>query len=300
MKQVLFRIPGLGIPVYGFGFMVVVAFSVGMMLAARRSRRENLDPSLIFDLAPWLMLGGLVGARLFYIAEYWGETIQSVGEAFRVWEGGIVFYGCALGGLVAVLLYRGFRRFPVLATLDALAPSVALGAALGRVGCFLNGCCYGNPCPFPRLAVRFPPNTPAWHAERAQGLIPRDAPSTLGLHPTQLYSALDALILFALLSAYYPLRRRDGEVFGALLLTYPITRFLVDWLRDDESALVSGLTVSQAVSVGLLGVALIFWSHLSRRPAVRLADTPATVPATLKSGANPGPPSRAWRQDRQG
>lgn len=279
MKQVLFRIPGLGVPVYGFGLMVALAFCAGLWLAVRRARREGLDPDVVYDMAVWLMVGGLVGARLFFVAEYWGEKITTLAEVVRVWEGGIVFYGSVIGAVVALLLFRAFRRFPVLATLDALAPSVALGIALGRVGCFLNGCCYGDPCPIPWLAVRFPRDSPAWLAERAQRLIPADAPTSLPLHPTQLYSALDGLVLLALLTAYYPLRRRDGEVIGLLMLTYPVTRFLIEALRDDESTFVLGLTVAQVVSLFLFSGALFFWSYLANRPPGRVADRAAAAPA---------------------
>ena len=127
MRQVLFRIPGLGLPIYGFGLMVVGAFYAGLMLAVWRSRREKLDPETLYDLAIWILVGGLIGARLFYVVEYWGETVNSVGAIFRVWEGGIVFYGSVIGALVAILLYRAWRAFPLLATLDAMAPSIALG-----------------------------------------------------------------------------------------------------------------------------------------------------------------------------
>jgi phosphatidylglycerol:prolipoprotein diacylglycerol transferase len=265
MKQELFRIPGLGIPIYGFGLMVVLAFYAGLLLAARRSRKEGLDPDVVYDMAAWLLVGGLVGARLFYVAEYWGEKVTTVGQIFRVWEGGIVFYGSVIGAVLAFAAFRAVRAFPILATLDALAPSIALGIAIGRVGCFLNGCCYGARCAIPWLAVRFPKNSPAWFAERAQRLIPPDATTTLPLHPTQLYLAVDGLVLFALLSAYYPLRRRSGEVIGVLMLTYPITRFLLERLRDDEAPLMIGWTVSQLVSVFLLSAALFYWAWLSRQ-----------------------------------
>jgi phosphatidylglycerol:prolipoprotein diacylglycerol transferase len=271
MRQVLFRIPGTNVPVYGFGLMVAVAFYAGLMAAVRRSRREGLDPEVVYDMAAWLLVGGLVGARLFYVAEYWGETVHTVGQVFRVWEGGIVFYGSVIGAAVGFVLFRAVRAFPVLATLDALAPGVALGVAVGRVGCFLNGCCYGRVCGVPWLAVRFPKGSPPWLAERAQGTIPPDALTSLPLHPTQLYSALDGLVLFALLSAYYPLRRRDGEVVGLLWLAYPVTRFLVENLRDDERALVSGFTVAQVVSLILFALGLVFWSSLMRRPPGRLS-----------------------------
>ncbi len=272
MRQVLFRIPGLGVTVYGFGLMVVVAFFVGWVLADWRSRREKLDPNLIDGLAGWLMIGGVIGARLFYVAEYWGETITSIGQIFRVWEGGIVLYGSVIGGAVAFFLFRAFRRFPVLATLDALAPSLALGIAIGRVGCFLNGCCYGKVSPISWLAVRFPRHSPPWISEQARGLIPSEAPTSLPLHPTQLYSALDGLLLFVLLTAYYPVRRRDGEVMALLMMAYPVSRFVIEVMRDDEAVLVSGLTIAQVVSLFLLAAGIVFWSRLSRRKALRHAD----------------------------
>jgi phosphatidylglycerol:prolipoprotein diacylglycerol transferase len=275
MKPVLFRLPGLGISVYGFGLMVVVAFYSATVLAAWRSRREKLDPGAIYDLAIWVLIGGLVGARLFYVAEYWGEKVNSVAEIFRIWEGGIVFYGSVFGAGVAFFVYWAFRPFPILATLDALAPSIALGIALGRVGCFLTGCCYGDQCDIPWLAVRFPPYSPAWVAERAQGLIARDAPHSLPVHPTQLYAALDGLILLILLSVYYPLRRRDGEVIALLMLTYPVTRFLIERLRNDESSFFAGMTLAQLISLALFVAALFFCSYLAGRPATRLADESA-------------------------
>jgi phosphatidylglycerol:prolipoprotein diacylglycerol transferase len=208
----------------------------------------------------------MVGARLFFVVEYWGEKILTIGEIFKIWEGGIVFYGSVIGAAVAFFLVRIFRPFPILATLDVLAPSIAIGIALGRVGCFLNGCCYGDVCDIPWLAVRFPPDTPPWNAERAQGLIPADAPRSLPLHPTQLYAAVDGLVLFALLTAYYPLRRRAGEVIALLMLTYPVTRFLIERLRDDESAFVWGLTISQAVSLVLFLMGLALRQYLAMRP----------------------------------
>jgi phosphatidylglycerol:prolipoprotein diacylglycerol transferase len=283
MKQLLFRVPGLGIPVYGFGLLVVIGFYVGLFVAVRRSRRERLDPEVVYELTVWMLVGGMVGARLFYVVEYWGEKIHTIAQAFKVWEGGIVFYGGFIGGLGALFLYRAFRPFPLLPTLDAIAPSIALGTALGRVGCFLNGCCYGDLCDISWLAVRFPAGSPPWLAERTQGLIASDATRSLPLHPTQLYSAVDGLLLFALLTAYYPIRRRDGEVMSLLLITYPVTRFLVERLRDDEVALASGFTIAQTISLFVLASGLMFWSWLSARPEKRWADAPEVAVARPSS-----------------
>src|SRR4051794_40356560 len=142
MRQVFFTIPILGgIKVFGYGTMLFLAFVGSMNLAAWRAKREKLDPEVIYDLAIWVFVGGLVGARLFCVIQYWGIRIKTFWDIFKVWEGGIVLYGSIMGGAAAFFLYWWLRRFPLRPTLDAIAPAVALGIALGRLGCFLNGCC---------------------------------------------------------------------------------------------------------------------------------------------------------------
>jgi prolipoprotein diacylglyceryltransferase len=163
MDQVLFWIPiktawtPHGIPVYGFGTMLFVVFVVTTWLAGRRGQREGMPKERVQDLVLWTFIGGLVGARLFYFIQY---NITDPLEFFKIWNGGIVFYGGAIGGAItAVIIYRTFLKpFHISAwkLADVLAPSIAIGLCLGRIGCFLNGCCYGHvacpDCP----AVHFP------------------------------------------------------------------------------------------------------------------------------------------------
>ena len=234
-------------------------------------------------MALYVFVGGLIGARGFYVFQYWGVRVHGFWEIFEIWKGGIVLYGSILGGTIGFLTYRRVRPFPILPMLDAIAPALAFGIAIGRIGCFLNGCCYGDACSLP-WAVHFPKFSPPWESEVGQNLIPPDAAQTLGLHPTQLYSTIDGLILFLLLSAYYPLRKRDGEVMGLLLLTYPVTRFLVEHLRNDEGVFAAGMTISQLISVGLFGFGLVYWAALSRRPKVRYADTVEAKPSEILVG----------------
>src|SRR5947208_1453657 len=141
MQQVLFYIRGIGIPVFGFGMMLFIVFVVTTWLAGRRSERAGMPRDRVQDLVLWTFLGGLVGARLFYVIQY---GITDPWEFFRIWNGGIVFYGSALGGwLAALVAHRVFlKRFNVSVwrLADALAPSIAIGLCLGRIGCFLNGC----------------------------------------------------------------------------------------------------------------------------------------------------------------
>jgi phosphatidylglycerol---prolipoprotein diacylglyceryl transferase len=295
MRQVLYTIPIFGgIKIFGYGLMLFLAFLGSMNLAAWRARREKLDPEVVQDLAIWVFVGGLIGARLFYVIQYWGVRVRSLWDVFKVWEGGIVLYGSIMGGTAAFFLYWYRRRFPLRPTLDAVAPALALGIALGRIGCFLNGCCYGDLCES-RWGVRFPPGSPPWIDQATdadgyatdrmipgvtpelldsvrRGHIPKGTPWSCRVHPTQIYSAIDGFVLLALLSAYYPLRRRDGAVMALLMVTYPITRFLIEYLRNDEGAIFAGLTISQNISVLTFLAGLAFWYQLSRWPAEHYAE----------------------------
>jgi phosphatidylglycerol:prolipoprotein diacylglycerol transferase len=274
MKQVLFEIPGTGVKVFGYGLMLFFAFIGSMYIAAGRARREKIDPELVYDMALYVFVGGLIGARGFYVLQYWGDRVHSFWEIFEIWKGGIVLYGSILGGTMGFLLYRWQRPFPLLPTLDVIAPSLAFGIAVGRIGCFLNGCCYGDACSLP-WAVRFPRQSPPWISELARSQISPTSDYSLWLHPTQLYSTIDGLVLFMLLTAFYPLRKRDGQVMGLLLLTYPVTRFLIEQLRNDEGIFAVGMTISQLISVGLFAFGVAYWIFVSRRPAKLHADREA-------------------------
>ncbi len=278
MRQVLFEIPGLHVKIFGYGLMLFFAFIASMNLAAWRAGREKLSPETIHDLALFVFIGGLVGARGFYVVQYWGTKVQTFWEIFEIWKGGIVLYGSILGGTIAFFGYRAVRPFPLRPMLDVVAPSLALGIAIGRLGCFLNGCCYGDTCHLP-WAVEFPRHSPLWDAELARGLIAPDAPTTLPVHPTQLYSTIDGLVILALLTAYYPIRRRDGEVMGLMMLAYPVTRFLVEHLRNDEGVWAHGMTISQLISIGVFCAGLAYWAYLRSLPAIRYADQPEPAPA---------------------
>ncbi len=277
MRQVLFTIPILGVRVFGFGASIVVAFITATWLASWRAKREKLDPEVILDMAFWVVFSGMVGARLFYCYEYWGQEIKTFWDILQYWKGGIVFYGGVVGGSIAFLVYRRYRPFPLRPYMDVMAPSIAIGIFFGRIGCFLNGCCYGDACQLP-WAVSFPKNSPPWQHHAFLSLIPRDALWSLPIHPTQIYAAIDGLVLLLLLSAYYPLRRRDGEVMGLLMITYPVTRFLVEFLRNDEGAFFAGMTISQNISVALFSAGLIFWTWLLKQPKELYRDQPVGHP----------------------
>jgi prolipoprotein diacylglyceryltransferase len=465
MRQVLIRIPikpfdwlpegwPSELPIYGFGMMLFITFLVTTWLASRRATKEGIAPQHLQDLAIWIFVGGLIGARIVYMRQYH----EPWSHFFMIWQGGLVFYGSAIGGVVGyVLAYVFVIRKHGLSTwklADIIAPLVAIGLCLGRVGCFLNGCCYGNvacahcpavqfflssparyqlvgnglqtaagftkmegrnslavaavapgspaaesglkakdiivkveaqidqepigPLEFTAAASQFQsnlrnelfgrrpqadrvpsrvsltltvqrdgkaqrlneftlpgaddlakfdfgftmsdctvgavdPQSPAYQHDLRSGDVivrandhpinfyrdldhylgqgdgwPRGqndlslevtrpeksqpvslgtvVPRTLGLHPTQVYESISMALLFLLLTAYFPLRRRDGSVMVLFILAYSVHRFLNEMLRNDTDPVALGMTLSQLGSMFFFAVGLLLLVWVWRRP----------------------------------
>jgi len=265
--------PG-GLPVRGYGVMVLAGAATGVWMATYRAQRAGVDREIIWSMAFWLFVGGMVGGRAFYVIEYWDARFHT--ESFRETffrvinfpEGGLVVYGALLGGVIAVLAFIRKHKLPTLATFDLIAPSLAIGLALGRIGCFLNGCCYGGPTTLP-WGVSFPPGSPPYADQITRGLLSSANPPShsLPVHPTQLYSSITAALLGWVLWSYYPQRRRDGQVIALMLMIYPISRFLEEIIRTDEPAVFgTGLSISQNISLAVFVAGIGLWFYLLRQP----------------------------------
>jgi phosphatidylglycerol:prolipoprotein diacylglycerol transferase len=264
MRPILFVIPGWDIPIHSYGVMIFVACASALAMAVWRARRERVDPNAVYELATWLFLGGVIGARVFYFVQH-PEALHHPSDFFRTWQGGNVFYGCILGGLTGSVLYWLRRPFPFLRMADVAAPAVAIGAALGRIGCFLNGCCHGAVCDLP-WAVRFPAGSHAWVRQLNAGLIPPEALASLPVHPTQLYSSLAAFWLLGPLLLYARPPHRPGQVMAVLMIVYPLTRWPIEALRSDELVVFAGMSWSQNISVALLIGGLVLRVFVRSRP----------------------------------
>lgn len=340
-----------GWPIRGYGVMVLVGATAGVGLAVYRAQQAGLHHDLILSLAFWMFICGIVGARLFYVVEYWEDRFsgnsfpQMVSDVLSYTEGGLVVYGSLIGAGIAFLWFTRSHKLPTLAMADLIAPSLAVGLAFGRIGCLLNGCCYGGPSTQP-WAVTFPPASFVYQEQVAHGLmhgfrlaadegppvvaevdadspasragvVPGDVIASMGgqpvatsdeaalalftsfgtgdplvlrldsgrmlklpaaeppprsrpVQPTQIYSAINAGLLGWFLWSYYPFRRRDGEVIALLLTIYPVTRFLLEILRTDESPVFgTGLSISQNLSLIAIVGAMGLWLFLARRPLER-------------------------------
>lgn len=256
MQQVLFELPG-GFKIFGYGMMLFLAYVVGVNMTAWRARKGHLNPQFAFDLATWLFIGGLVGARAFFVIQY-RDRFDSFLDIFKIWEGGIVFYGSLIGGTLALVVFWFVKRFPFLPMTDAIAPALCIGLAIGRFGCFLNGCCYGDRCELP-WAVQFPPGSAPFNDQVTEGVLSASASASLPLHPTQIYSTIDGFVLFFVVLTFWPLRKADGHAMALYFMLYAVTRFLIERLRNDESAQYMGMTISQLISLGGFAFGAFLW-----------------------------------------
>jgi phosphatidylglycerol:prolipoprotein diacylglycerol transferase len=236
--------------------MMAVAFLAGLWTAGRRGIRDNLSPDSIMDLGPWLIVGTIVGARTLYVLTFWDTQFahKPLAEIFKVWEGGLVFYGGLIGATVAGVAYLRLRKLPLWKMADAVAPSIALGYVFGRIGCLLNGCCYGRECHLP-WAIQFPD---------------REGLPTTPVHPTQIYDSLLNLGFYAFLAWLYRRKKFDGQVFGAYLIGYALLRSFVEMFRGDyppsQHYLGGWATPGQMVSIGIVVAGLVLLLTLPRPP----------------------------------
>jgi phosphatidylglycerol---prolipoprotein diacylglyceryl transferase len=243
-----------------YGVMMATAFIVGLWTASRRGLREGIPAEKILDIGPWLIVGTIVGARAWHVATYWHEEFAGhpLWEIFAVWKGGLVFYGGLAGASLAAILFARYKKIPLWKLSDVLAPSIPLGYVFGRIGCFLNGCCFGRSCDSP-WAVTYPNNGSG-------------AP-THPVHPTQLYDSLMSLILYIGLAWLYRRKKFDGQVFVTYLLCYAVTRSIAESFRGDYTEAhihMFHLTPGQLVSVGIFAAGVTMWAILRRFQPKRL------------------------------
>jgi len=243
MHPRLFTIGSFEIGTYGL--LLAIGLYCSLVLLSRRAPSFGVSRDDIPSLGLWVVLAGIVGARIVYLAVDWRGLLATPRILYS--RAGFVFYGGFLGGLLATVLWARRRRISFWNLSDLVAPAIPLGHAFGRIGCFLNGCCGGRktPLPFP-LGVHFP--------------------ETVGrVYPTQIYSALFNFALFAFLIVYSRKRRFAGQVFLAYVVGYSIFRFLIETLRADLKGTFGPISSTQVLCLIVLAVSPFLYHRLSRR-----------------------------------
>lgn len=247
--------------IHWYGILVAMGFLAGLWTASRRSPANEIPAETVLDAGPWLIIGSILGARALYVFTFWREEFagQPFLNMFMVWRGGLVFYGGLIGACLATILFARLKKISLWKLADILAPSIALGYVFGRIGCLMNGCCYGRACEMP-WAIRYP----AGHDTHAIGA------AATPVHPTQIYDSLLSLVLYLGLAWLYRRKKFDGQVFALYLLAYACLRSLVELFRGDypsHQRLLSGLlTPAHLVSAGIfVAGAVLFWILRKRR-----------------------------------
>ena len=253
MHPILFKIGPLTLHTYGL--LISTGVLLAVALAVRQARREGEDPQKMLDLAFYLLLASIVGSRLLYVLISYGDYLVRPWAIFKLWEGGLVFYGGFVLALMVGIWYLDRHRLPLWKTADIWAAPLALGHAVGRLGCFAAGCCYGKPTGVP-WAVTF---------TDPQSLAILGVP----LHPVQLYEAFANLLLFIFLCLYRPYRRFEGQIFWLYVLVYSVIRFVLEFFRGDLRGffIPSYLSTSQGFSMVFAAASLVMLLRLGRKKA---------------------------------
>jgi phosphatidylglycerol:prolipoprotein diacylglycerol transferase len=256
------------VTLYSYGAMLAFAFIAGTFFAASRARKQSIDQNRIIDLSLVIVISSLIGARLFFVALNLSFYKNNLIDVFKIWEGGLVFYGGFIFAFVSAVFFLKKNRLNVWKVADIFSAPLALGIAIGRIGCFLNGCCYGKVSQ--RFGVCFPAkdNPPAFAQQVFEGIIPQTAVCSIPVIPTQLYESGACLMIFFLILALERKKRFDGFSFWIFVMLYSLFRFIIEGFRYYDANFIFGpITVSQAVSVFLFAISLIALLRTSKHIA---------------------------------
>lgn len=246
-----------------YGLTLALAFLVGLVVASRLAARQGMEGEAAFNLGIYAALAAIVGAKVLMVAEDWSFYSDHPREIFSLVKSGGVFYGGFLAALGVSAWYIRRQGLPFLKTSDAFAPGVALGHAIGRLGCFAAGCCWGKPTAL-AWGVTFT-DPYAWQIV--------GVPLGVRLHPTQLYESLAEALIFLVLLAVWKRKRFDGQVLSLYLVLYGAARFLIEFARDHPAGGMffgGRLSTSQLIALLLIPAGLALWVGRRRVPVAPL------------------------------
>ncbi len=221
--------------IYSYGMMVAIAFLLGIFVAKREAVRKNIRPDIVYDLGFYLLIGSIIGARIYYVFFFdLKGFLEYPVSIFKVWQGGLAIHGGIFGGIIAGIIFSRVRKISFWALADLIAPSIMLGQAIGRIGCFLNGCCFGVPMVKPLFGM--------------EG------------HPTQIYELILDFIGFLLLWDLRKKIRFEGGLFLLYLMTYSVIRIIVSQFRADNLYLWNtGITLADLSSLIIFIIAMVLF-----------------------------------------
>ena len=243
MHPILFHIGP--VTIYSYGVALAVGFLLSVYFASQKAEETlGIDPAIIYSFAITVIILGLVGARIFYVFNDWGYFRQHPAEIVMFHRGGLVYYGALIFGSIGGVLYLKNQKLSVLDVADVISPYIALGHGIGRVGCFLNGCCYGSSALFDRFLLVF------GHGTRM---------------PIQVVSTVANLGIFLFLLSMYSRRRFQGQILALYFLIYAAVRFGLEMFRGDPVLMWGSLRISQGISIALFIFGAVMYVNLSKK-----------------------------------
>jgi len=264
MYRILFHIGSF--PIYSYGVMIALAFVVGILFAMREAKRCGEDPERILDISLYVIIGALIGGRLGYVIFHLDYYSKNPLKIFYFRQGGLAFLGGFILAYIFGLWYVKRSKLSFWKYTDIVAPSIALGLGIGRIGCFLNGCCFGVVSE--KYGIKFPAlNMPPVYLQQLKdGLIASGSSHTLPVIPTQLYSSLYGFLIFIILIWIKKYKKYDGFIFLIFLILYSISRFIIEFFRFYENDYIFlNLTITQAICIIIAFCSLIFMNILNKR-----------------------------------
>lgn len=274
----IFRIPGINLTLNTYGLLLAIGFMAGLMVMARLAVRDGLDKNRVYDLGLWVLAASLVGSKLLMVATDWEFYRTDWTQLFSLdfLRSGGVFYGGFIGALIASIIVMKRYSLPWWKTADAFAPGIVLGQAIGRLGCFSAGCCWGKPTTascgvhftekghevtgVPTIVSHLPVGIQQEWEQRLGSLM-----SPVHLHPVQLYEVGACLVIFGILLFLSGKRKFEGQIILIYLGLYAIARFIIEIWRDDPRGNVLNLSTSQFIAVVMFLIAVAGYFYRSRQ-----------------------------------
>lgn len=255
MHPVLFTIPIFGgLPVHTYGVMAAIGFLAGMWWAGYDARRRGENPGLMMDLVFYMILAGIVVSRIHYVlVTDPGMVVRAPLDLFKIWQGGITWYGGVLGGVPAIALYAWKKGLPIWTSYDIVAPGVSIGHVFGRLGCLMAGCCHGRSAP-----------VGAWYGITFPEGVGSLAPTGMALYPTQVMESGMEFLIFLFLVWRGRHQKFAGQIITLYVMMYAVIRFLLEYLRGDTDRgwwIEPYVSTSQGIAMMAFAIGLIiyFW-----------------------------------------
>ncbi|MBU4510501.1 prolipoprotein diacylglyceryl transferase [bacterium] len=265
MYRILFTIGSF--PIYSYGVMIALAFIIGIFLAMKEAKGIGENPERILDISLYVILGALIGGRLGYVVFYLDYYLKNPIKILYFRQGGLAFLGAFILAFILGAWYVSRNKLSFWKYTDIAALSVAIGLGIGRIGCFLNGCCFGIVSE--NYGIKFPSlNMPPVYLQQLKdGLIASGSSCTLPVIPTQLYSSLYGFLIFFILLWMKKYKKYDGFLFLNFLILYSISRFTIEFFRfyENNYKVFNLLTITQTILLVVVLVSLVFMNILKKK-----------------------------------